>query len=110
MQSVSTSLNAIGYSGIGYKTTGIRAIPVAREGTDYVEATVENSINGNYPLSRYLYLYINKHPNKALAPMEQEFLRFILSSDGQNIVQKDGYIPLPVTIVNENMVKLGLKD
>ncbi|PSU56818.1 phosphate ABC transporter substrate-binding protein [Photobacterium phosphoreum] len=109
VQSVSTSLNAIGYSGIGYKTTGIRAIPVAREGTDYVEATVENSINGNYPLSRYLYLYINKHPNKALAPMEQEFLRFILSSDGQNIVQKDGYIPLPVAIVKENMVKLGLK-
>ncbi len=108
VQSVSTSLNAIGYSGIGYKTTGIKAIPVAREGDDYVEATIENSVNGRYPLSRFLYVYVNKHPNKPLAPMEGEFLRFILSSDGQKIVQKDGYIPLPVAVVEENLAKLGL--
>ncbi len=108
VQSVSTSLNAIGYSGIGYKTTGIKAIPVAREGNDYVEATIENSVNGRYPLSRFLYVYVNKHPNKPLAPMEGEFLRFILSSDGQKIVQKDGYIPLPVAVVEQNLAKLGL--
>nr|WP_201797898.1 phosphate ABC transporter substrate-binding protein PstS family protein [Photobacterium leiognathi] len=108
VQSVSTSLNAIGYSGIGYKTTGIKAIPVAREGDDYVEATIENSVNGRYPLSRFLYVYVNKHPNKPLAPMEGEFLRFILSSDGQKIVQKDGYIPLPVAVVEQNLAKLGL--
>ncbi|WP_369686278.1 PstS family phosphate ABC transporter substrate-binding protein [Photobacterium leiognathi] len=108
VQSVSTSLNAIGYSGIGYKTTGIKAIPVAREGDDYVEATIENSVNGRYPLSRFLYVYVNKHPNKPLAPMEGEFLRFILSSDGQKIVQKDGYIPLPIAVVEQNLAKLGL--
>ncbi|WP_039860692.1 PstS family phosphate ABC transporter substrate-binding protein [Photobacterium sp. SKA34] len=108
VQSVSTSLNAIGYSGIGYKTTGIKAIPVAREGNDYVEATIENSVSGHYPLSRFLYVYVNKHPNKPLAPMEGEFLRFILSSDGQKIVQKDGYIPLPVKVVEQNMAALGL--
>ncbi|WP_320415581.1 PstS family phosphate ABC transporter substrate-binding protein [Photobacterium leiognathi] len=108
VQSVSTSLNAIGYSGIGYKTTGIKAIPVAREGDDYVEATIENSVNGRYPLSRFLYVYVNKHPNKPLAPMEGEFLRFILSSDGQKIVQKDGYIPLPVAVVEQNLAILGL--
>ncbi len=108
VQSVSTSLNAIGYSGIGYKTTGIKAIPVARERDDYVEATIENSVNGRYPLSRFLYVYVNKHPNKPLAPMEGEFLRFILSSDGQKIVQKDGYIPLPVAVVEQNLAKLGL--
>ncbi|MCG3863167.1 MULTISPECIES: phosphate ABC transporter substrate-binding protein PstS family protein [unclassified Photobacterium] len=108
VQSVSTSLNAIGYSGIGYKTTGIKAIPVAREGDDYVEATIENSVSGRYPLSRFLYVYVNKHPNKPLAPMEGEFLRFILSSDGQKIVQKDGYIPLPVKVVEQNLATLGL--
>lgn len=108
VQSVSTSLNAIGYSGIGYKTTGIKAIPVAREGHDYVDATIENSISGRYPLSRFLYIYVNKHPNKPLAPMTREFLRFILSMDGQKIVQKDGYIPLSPAVAEQNSALLGL--
>ena len=108
VQSVSTSLNSIGYSGIGYKTTGIRAIPIAREGTDYVDATIENSINGRYPLARYLYIYVNKHPNKPLAPMEAEFIKFILSRNGQQIVEKDGYIPLPAAFVDVNLARLGL--
>ncbi len=108
VQSVSTSLNAIGYSGIGYQTTGIRAIPVAREGTDYVEATVANSVSGAYPLARYLYIYVNKHPTQPLAPMEAEFFRFILSQQGQQVVEKDGYIPVPAHVVLEDLARLGL--
>lgn len=108
VQSVSSSLNTIGYSGIGYKSTGTRAVPVAREGDDYVEATIENSINGRYPLARYLYVYVNKHPNKPLPQLEAEFLKFILSRDGQDIVEKDGYVPLPASIVREDLLHLGL--
>ncbi|WP_299015669.1 PstS family phosphate ABC transporter substrate-binding protein [uncultured Photobacterium sp.] len=108
VQSVSSSLNSIGYSGIGYKTTGIRAIPVAREGDDYVEATIENSINGRYPLARYLYIYVNKHPSMPIPPLDAEFIRFILSRSGQDIVEKDGYVPLPATIVAADLEKLGL--
>ncbi len=108
VQSVSASLNGIGYSGIGYRTSGVRALPLAKKGTSFIEANMENAISGRYPLSRYLYVYVNKHPNKALPPMEAEFLKMILSKSGQAIVEKDGYIPLPSKVVAKEFKKLGL--
>ncbi|GAA5131766.1 PstS family phosphate ABC transporter substrate-binding protein [Thalassotalea piscium] len=107
VQSVSASLNGIGYSGIGYKTSGVRALALAKKGNDFVEATMENAISNKYPLSRYLYVYVNKHPNKPLAPMEAEFLKMILSKSGQKIVEKDGYIPLSRSVVEKEFRKLG---
>jgi phosphate transport system substrate-binding protein len=98
VQGVTKSLNGIGYSGIGYRTSGVRAVPIAKKDTDFVEASVENAINGSYPLGRYLYVYINKHPNKPLSPLEREFLKMVLSNEGQQIVVKDGYIPLPAAV------------
>ena len=107
VQSVSTSLNAIGYSGIGYVTTGVRAVPLAkRDGDPYVEATAENAINGSYPLARFLYVYVNKHPNKPLPPLEREFLKLVLSQQGQEVVVKDGYFPLPAKVVEQELAKL----
>ncbi|HEY3698149.1 MAG TPA: phosphate ABC transporter substrate-binding protein PstS family protein [Spongiibacteraceae bacterium] len=105
VQSVSTTINAIGYSGIGYVTSSVRAIPLAKSGEDYVEATPENAISGKYPLSRYLYVYVNKAPNKPLQPLEKEFLKMVLSKTGQEVVVKDGFIPLPKAAV-ENALKL----
>ena len=100
VQSVSTSLNGIGYSGIGYKTSGVRAVPLAKKaGKDFVDATPDNAVKGSYPLSRFLYVYVNKHPNKPLAPLEKEFLKLVLSQQGQKVVVKDGYIPLPAKVV-----------
>lgn len=108
VQSVSASLNSIGYSGIGYKTSGVRALPLSKKGDNYVDANMENAVSGAYPLSRYLYVYVNKHPNKPLAPKEAEFLKMILSQSGQKIVEKDGYIPLPIKVINKELTKLGL--
>jgi len=108
VQSVSASLNGIGYSGIGYKTSGVRALPLSKKEGNFVEANMANAISKTYPLSRFLYVYVNKHPNKALAPMEKEFLKLILSKSGQKIVEKDGYIPLPNTVVKKEFKKLGL--
>jgi len=108
VQSVSASLNGIGYSGIGYRTSGVRALPLAKKGSGFIEANMNNAVSGKYPLSRYLYIYVNKHPNKALAPMEAEFLKLILSKSGQKIVEKDGYIPLPRKVVEKEFKKLGL--
>ena len=108
VQSVSASLNGIGYSGIGYKTSGVRALPLSKKGTNYVDANMANAISGDYPLSRYLYVYVNKHPNKPLAPKEAEFLKMIMSKSGQKIVEKDGYIPLPASVVAKEFKKLGL--
>lgn len=109
VQSVSSSLNAIGYSGLGYSTSSVRAVPLAPAGSaDYVEANADNAISGDYPLSRFLYVYVNKHPNKPLGPMEAEFVKLMLSKQGQQIVDKDGYVPVPAAVVEADLKKLGL--
>ncbi len=107
VQSVSASINSIGYSGIGYKTSGVKSVPLAKKpGKPYIDATAENAINGKYPLSRFLYVYVNKPPNKSLSPIEIEFLKLVLSKVGQEVVVKDGYIPLPAKVVEKELKKL----
>ena len=102
VQSVTTSVNGIGYSGMGYSTSGVRMVPLAKkEGQPYVEATPENALNGSYPLTRYLYVYVNKKPNQPLAPLENEFIKLVLSKSGQQVVIKDGYIPLPAKVIEK---------
>lgn len=102
VQSVSSSINGIGYSGIGYKTAGVRAVPLSKKATgSFIAATPDNAVSGAYPLSRFLYVYVNKHPNKDLAPLEKEFMKMILSKQGQEVVIKDGYIPLPEKVVQK---------
>lgn len=109
VQSVSTSINGIGYSGIGYRTSSVRAVPIARrESDEFYEATPENSVAGNYPLARFLFVYVNKAPNTPLPPLEREFLKLVLSQSGQSVVLKDGYIPLPARVVEGTMRSLGL--
>ncbi len=108
VQSVSASINGIGYSGIGYKTSGVRAVPLSKKpGSRYVEATPENAVAGKYPLSRFLYVYVNKHPNKPLSPIVGEFLKMVLSKAGQQVVIKDGYIPLPKKVVDKYLERLN---
>lgn len=109
VQSVSTSLNGIGYSGIGYKTSSVRALPLTKKpGTPFVEATPANALNGSYPLARALYVYVNKAPGKDLDPMTREFLKMVMAKVGQEVVVKDGYIPLPAALVEKQMKALGL--
>ena len=108
VQAVSSSLNGVGYSGMGYQTSSVRAVPLSKKGGNYVSATPENAVNGSYPPSRFLYVYVNKKPNKELAPIEREFLKMILSQQGQGIVAKDGYIPLPAKVVKKTLQGLGL--
>jgi len=107
VQSVSSSLNGIGYSGIGYKTSGVRAVPLTKKaGTPFVAATPDNAVNKTYPLARFLYIYVNKHPNKPLPPLEREFIKLVLSKVGQKVVVKDGYIPLPSKVAAKSLAIL----
>ena len=108
VQAISASVNGVGYSGMGYKTSSVRAVPLSKKGGQFIEATPENAVKGTYPLSRFLYVYVNKKPNDALLPLEREFVKMILSQQGQGIVAKDGYIPLPAKVVKKTMKKLGL--
>src|SRR5690606_20875492 len=108
VQGVSESLNGIGYSGIGYVTSGVRAIPLSREDDgNYVTPNFETAVDGTYPLSRLLYVYVNKHPNRPLDQLQLEFVKLVLSKQGQQIVARDGYIPLPASIAEKTLKELS---
>jgi phosphate transport system substrate-binding protein len=102
VQGITKSVNGIGYSGEGYKTSGVRMVPLSRKpGGELVAATPANALSGKYPLARFLYVYVNKEPGKALPPLEREFLKMVLSRVGQLTVVKDGYIPLPASVAKK---------
>lgn len=104
VQGITEDRYGIGYSGIGYLTSGVIPIPLSlTDGGENYIASYENVLNGNYPLSRYLYIYINKHPNQPLDPLLREFIKFIYSYEGQEVVVKDGYLPLTDVLVQEEL-------
>lgn len=106
VQAVAGDLHGIGYSGIGYKTSGVRVLPVSLGGGAFVEPTLTNCLSGDYPIARLLYLYINRNPAEEADPLNREFVRFILSRQGQAIVVRDGYYPLPASVAREYMKAL----
>lgn len=107
VQGITADRYGIGYSGIGYITSGVRIVPLAKkEGGAFREGTLENVLNGSYPLGRFLYLYINKAPGKELDPVVREFCKYIFSKEGQEIVIKDGYMPVPFAVVQAELAKL----
>lgn len=108
VQGVASDLYAIGYSGIGYRTSGVRALPLGEKEGSFFEPTIRNCLNKNYPLARFLYLYVHKVPGKPLDKLTGEFVRFVLSRQGQEIVMKDGYFPMPEVIAKKVRVELGL--
>jgi phosphate transport system substrate-binding protein len=107
VQSIATSISAIGYSGIGYRTASVRSVPLSENG-DYTDATPQNAVTGAYPLSRFLYIYVNKAPNMPLPHLEGEFIKMVLSRNGQQVVVKDGYVPLPAVVAEQQLEALGL--
>jgi phosphate transport system substrate-binding protein len=107
VQGITVDRFAVGYSGIGYATAGVRAVPLSeKDGGACVEATADNSYNGTYPLARFLYVYVNKAPNKPLDPLVREFARLMFSREGQEAVVKDGYFPIPASVAKEELNKV----
>ena len=107
VQGVSEDKNAAGYSGIGYTTSGVRAVPLAENGSSYVEPNQKTVGSGQYPLSRFLYIYINKAPGQPVDPLVQEFAKYIFSKEGQEVVVKDGYYPVSPQIATQERAKLN---
>jgi phosphate transport system substrate-binding protein len=105
VQGVEGDLGAVGYSGIGYKTSGVRALPISFRG-GAIPPTQKNAENFTYPIARYLYIYINKDPVKGTDPLVKEFMKYALSKDGQEVTIKDGYFPLNAKKVAENLALL----
>jgi len=107
VQGVTNDRYGIGYSGIGYRTSGVRIVPLAETaGGMTSEGSYEDVVSKKYPLSRYLYLYVNKAPGKPLDPLIKEFLELVFSREGQEVVVKDGYLPLTAAIATEELRKL----
>ncbi len=108
VQGVTEDRYGIGYSGIGYRTSGVKAVALAEaEGGYFSNGSYEDVVSGKYPLNRFLYVYVNKGPGKPLDPIVREFLRLVLSKEGQEVVLKDGYLPLSAKVVAEELAKLN---
>ncbi len=105
VQGVTEDRFGVGYSGIGYKTSGVKALQLADK-DQFFDGAYANVTSGKYPLSRFLYIYVNKAPGKPLDPLVKEYLKLILSKEGQEVVVKDGYLPLPANLVKEELAKL----
>jgi phosphate transport system substrate-binding protein len=107
VQGVTEDQFGIGYSGIGYRTSGVRALALAsQKGEPFVQPTYANAASRDYPLARFLYVYVNKQPGKPLPPLLTEFLTYVYSQEGQRVVMKDGYFPLLAKFIDTQGKKL----
>jgi phosphate transport system substrate-binding protein len=107
VQGVTEDKLGIGYSGLGYKTSGVKALSLAKDAkTPFASTDPDEVYAGKYPLARFLYVYVNRAPGKPLDPLTDQFLRFVLSREGQEIVLKDGYLPLKAGVVEQELAKL----
>lgn len=107
VQGVTEDRFGIGYSGIGYKTSGVKALAIAeKEGGTYSSGSYEDVKTDKYPLHRFLYVYVNKAPGKPLDPVVREFLKLVLSKEGQEVVVKDGYLPITAEIAKQELAKI----
>ncbi|MBI1382338.1 MAG: phosphate ABC transporter substrate-binding protein PstS family protein [Planctomycetaceae bacterium] len=110
VQGVASDRFGIGYSGVGYRTADVKAVPLSVEGSDYVSVEAKNAYSGEYPLARFLYVYTNHKPGTKMDPLRAEFVRYIFSKQGQRDVLKDGYFPITAQIAEETLASLGLES
>ena len=109
VQSITEDPYAIGYSGMGYRTSGVRTIPVAKdEGETAYDATPENVASEKYPISRFLNLYVIKSPNEEPQSLVREFVKYVFSKQGQMAVAKDGFIPLTAKQATKELKKIAV--
>ena len=110
VQAIATDRLGIGYSGVGYKTADVRAVPLAKKEGQCIEGSAETAYSGKYPVARFLYIYTNKDPNQPLDPLRAEFVKYVLSREGQESVVKDGYYPITAAVAEKDAKTLGLED
>jgi phosphate transport system substrate-binding protein len=109
VQGVASDLAGIGYSGVGYRTADVRSVPLkTSDDAECFDANAENAYAGDYPLSRFLYIYVNKNPNEPMDPLRGELIRFVYSKQGQQAVVKDGYFPVTSAIAEDDLEAFGL--
>ncbi len=109
VQAIASDKSAIGYSGVGYRTADVKAIAVSQtDGAECFEPSSDNAYSGDYPITRFLYVYVNKNPARPLEPLRAEYVKFVLSKQGQEAVIKDGYYPVTASVIADDFKALGL--
>ena len=112
VQAIASDKYGIGYSGIGYMTSDVRAVALSAEAgnnSEFIPAEAEYAYTGEYPLARFLYLSVNYKPGSQLDPLRSEFVKYVFSQNGQQDVLKDGYYPVPATVAREELESVGIK-
>ncbi|WP_371194156.1 PstS family phosphate ABC transporter substrate-binding protein [Glaciecola sp. SC05] len=94
VQSVASSIGGIGYAALGHGNTDVKAVAIGQAAGPFYAPSAENIQADRYPFSRYLYIVVNKAPGTPLPTLEKAFLSFILSEQGQQIVQQSNYYPV----------------
>lgn len=107
VQGVAANPGAIGFASIFFTCKGVRVVPLAGADGRFYAPTTENVRGLQYPLSRFLYICVNKSPRRPLEGPAAEFLRFLLSGEGQHIVADGGNIPLDAATLNEGRRSLA---
>jgi phosphate transport system substrate-binding protein len=110
IQAVASDKYAIGYSGIGYKTADVLAVPLAgKKGGRFIPAIGQYAYSGEYPLARFLYISVNYRPGSTLEPLRGEFLKCVFSRQGQEIVVKDGFFPITANVARKALSSVGVR-
>jgi len=110
VQAVASDRYGMGYSGVGYRTADVRAVPLRPRGGRPIPAEPLRAYTGEYPLTRFLLLSVNHRPGGDLDPLRREFLRYVLSGNGQADVAKDGYLPVTPALARRGLGAAGIEQ
>jgi phosphate transport system substrate-binding protein len=107
MAAMASDPDGIAFGNASYATDRVRALALADRHGGVGRFTAGDVAGGRYPLDRYLYFYVNRPPGRPLAPLVREFLTFVLSREGQELVTRDHYLPLPAAVAAAERNKLN---
>jgi len=106
-KAIAAEPGALGFGGLEEGGPGLRAVPVARDANGAaIEINAETVSSGRYPLTRYMYIRLRRAPGQPLPAPIREFLRYVLSRQGQSPIPYSGYFPLNASEVKEELAKL----
>jgi phosphate transport system substrate-binding protein len=105
---VAADSQGICFAGFHQQTPEVKPLAIARTAAGpWVRGALESVTDQSYPLTRFIYIAVNKPPGRPLSPPVREFLRLVLSDQGQRIIAEEGYfLPLPAPVVAEERAKL----
>jgi len=103
IHAISLDKRGIGYSGINFQNSGVRLVPIRSRRGEVFAPTYEHCLSGDYPLARFLNIYINQAPGEPMEEVVLEFMKFVLSRQGQALAERNNYFPLPVSVMQSTL-------